>query len=222
MSVRQPPAAREPADDLPRDDLPRDVPPRDVPPQDDLAQDDLAQGDLAQGDLAQDAEPPWLAEFNGLPGGVARRALLACCSSARWADGVEAGRPYGSVAGLLRRSDEATADLAPADLSDALSGHPRIGERIGGGADRWSRQEQAGMDEAAELTRRALADGNLAYERRFGHIYLVCATGRNAGELLDLLRARLGNDGETEWRVVRSELKKINRIRLRKLMEGGA
>jgi 2-oxo-4-hydroxy-4-carboxy-5-ureidoimidazoline decarboxylase len=169
-------------------------------------------------------EQGWLAEFNGLPRAAARQALLACCSSGRWADEVLAGRPYDSVAGLLRRCDAAVAALASADLREALAGHRRIGERRDGGtgADRWSRQEQAGMDGAADRTRRALAAGNLAYEQRFGHIYLVCATGRSAAELLDLLQARLANDGETEWRAVRSELKKINRIRLHKLIGGTA
>jgi 2-oxo-4-hydroxy-4-carboxy-5-ureidoimidazoline decarboxylase len=161
-----------------------------------------------------------LARFNGLPAEAARQALMACCSSPSWAEAVASGRPYESAAGLLRRSDEAVTGLTPGDLSDALSGHPRIGERHGDGDGSWSRAEQAGLDGAAELTRRALADGNVAYEQRFGHIYLVCATGRSAGELLELLRARLGNDAEMEWRVVRSELKKINRIRLDKLIGG--
>jgi 2-oxo-4-hydroxy-4-carboxy-5-ureidoimidazoline decarboxylase len=176
-----------------------------------------------------------IAEFNTLPGEAARAALMRCCSSARWAEAVAAGRPYDCLAAVQRRSDEAVDGLAAADLGDALSGHPRIGERrddddaadadnacAGVGVGRWSRQEQAGLDGAAELTRRALADGNMAYEQRFGHIYLVCATGRSGGELLDLLRERLGNDGETEWGVVRSELKKINRIRLGKLIGGPA
>jgi len=174
------------------------------------------------GHPAGDNEQGWLAEFNGLPGEAARQALLRCCSSRRWADAVAAGRPYGSLAGLLRRSDAAVAGLTPADLRDALAGHPRIGERRddGAGAERWSRQEQAGMDGAADRTRQALAAGNVAYEQRFGHIYLVCATGRSAGELLGLLQARLANDGETEWRAVRSELRKINQIRLHKLIGG--
>src|SRR6266567_3186276 len=112
--------------------------------------------------------------------------------------------------------------MAAADLGDALSGHPRIGERseVGPDQDRWSGQEQAGLDGAGQITRRAIAEGNAAYEERFGHIYLVCATGRTAGELLELLRARLGHDAETEWQAVRSELKKINRIRLEKLIGG--
>lgn len=67
----------------------------------------------------------------------------------------------------------------------------------------------------------ALAAGNQAYEQRFGHIYLVCASGRSGPELLALLSERLGNDPDAEWRVVRSELEQINRIRLRKLLDGG-
>jgi 2-oxo-4-hydroxy-4-carboxy-5-ureidoimidazoline decarboxylase len=180
---------------------------------------------------AEDEQRARLAAFNGLPAAAARQALLDCCSSACWADAVAAGRPYASVAGLLGRSDAAVAGLAPGDLRDALAGHPRIGERTGeragpagarddGGADGWSRAEQAGLDGAAAPAMRALADGNAAYERRFGHIYLVCATGRTAGELLALLTARLQNDPDTEWGVVRSELQQINRIRLRKLLGG--
>lgn len=169
---------------------------------------------------AGDQERARLEEFNGLPGEAARRELSGCCSSARWVSAVLAGRPYPSLAGLLRRSDEAVASLAPGDLRDALSGHPRIGERRDDGADRWSGAEQAGVAGAARPAMQALADGNVAYERRFGHIYLVCATGRTAPELLALLTARLENDPDTEWGVVRSELQKINRIRLRKLLGG--
>ncbi len=172
------------------------------------------------GSPAQDGEHARLAGFNRLPDEAARRALMRCCSSARWAGDVAAGRPYTSLAGLLRKSDAATGSLADADVRDALSGHPRIGERSEStpGQAHWSGQEQDGMDGTAEVTRRAIADGNAAYEERFGHIYLVCATGRSAGELLELLRSRLGHDAEMEWRVVRSELKKINRIRLQKLI----
>ena len=78
------------------------------------------------------------------------------------------------------------------------------------------------MATADEPTRQAIAELNAAYEERFGHIYLVCATGRTAAELLALLRARLGHDDEAEWRTVRSELQQINRIRLRKLLAGVA
>jgi 2-oxo-4-hydroxy-4-carboxy-5-ureidoimidazoline decarboxylase len=140
-----------------------------------------------------------------------------CCSSARWAAEVASGRPYASADQILARSDQAVARLAPADLEQALAGHPRIGERRG--ADDRSRREQAGVLGADPATIQALADGNEAYERRFGHIYLVCATGRSAGELLALLQERLGNDPGAEWGVVRRELAKINQIRLAGLLE---
>ena len=144
---------------------------------------------------------------------------MACCSSARWAAEVVSGRPYATAGELLASSDAAVAGLAPADLEQALAGHPRIGERRGG--DQRSRREQAGVLGADPAAIQALADGNEEYERRFGHIYLVCATGRNAADLLALLRERLGNDPGTEWGVVRRELGKINRIRLAKLLEDG-
>jgi len=132
---------------------------------------------------------------------------------------VAAGRPYATAEDLLASSDAATAGLAPADLEQALAGHPRIGERHV--ADERSRREQAGVLAADAATIQALAEGNEEYERRFGHIYLVSATDRNAADLLALLRERLGNDPDTEWGVVRRELGKINRIRLARLVEDG-
>jgi 2-oxo-4-hydroxy-4-carboxy-5-ureidoimidazoline decarboxylase len=154
-----------------------------------------------------------------MPDELARQSLLACCSSARWAAEVASGRPYASADELLASSDAAVAGLAPADLEQALAGHPRIGERQG--ADERSRREQAGVLGADPATIQALAEGNAEYQRRFGHIYLACATGRNAADLLALLRERLGHDPGTEWGVVRRELGKINRIRLSGLLEGG-
>jgi len=168
-------------------------------------------------------EPPGerarLERLNGLPDGAAREELLACCSSARWAAEVASGRPFASADEIIARSDAAVAGLTQADLEQALAGHPRIGDRSRAAAADWSRQEQAGVEAADQALVRALADGNEDYECRFGHIYLVCATGRSAAELLAVLRERLGNDPAAEWDVVRRELGKINRIRLRRLLE---
>jgi len=158
--------------------------------------------------------------LNALPGAAARQRLLACCSSARWADEMAGGRPYASAEELLARSDRAVAGLARADLEQALAGHPRIG-RSAGPAGGWSRREQAGVQTADTATVAALAEGNEAYEQRFGHIYLVRASGRDGAELLALLRERLGNDPAIEWEVVRRELGQINRIRLRRLLADG-
>jgi 2-oxo-4-hydroxy-4-carboxy-5-ureidoimidazoline decarboxylase len=160
-----------------------------------------------------------LERLNAVPAALARRQLLACCSSARWAAEVASGRPFASADEIIARSDGSVAGLTPADLKQALAGHPRIGDRSLAGEAGWSRQEQAGARAADPATIQALAEGNEAYERRFGHIYLVCATGRSGAELLALLRERLGNDPGTEWGVVRRELGKINQIRLRKLLE---
>jgi len=164
-----------------------------------------------------------LARFNELPVGAAREALAGCCSSGRWVDAVAVGRPYPSLAALLSASDAAVAALAEADLDEALAGHPRIGDQrllraSSQDGDEWSAQEQAGVRVAGDDLLRELAAGNAEYEGRFGHIYLVCATGRDAADLLALLRERLGHSPEAEWRVVAAELAKINEIRLRKLL----
>jgi 2-oxo-4-hydroxy-4-carboxy-5-ureidoimidazoline decarboxylase len=157
-------------------------------------------------------------ELNRLPDEAAAQALRQVCTSARWLDAMLAGRPYASQDALFTASDAGVSALSPADLREALDGHPRLGEN----PVAWSKQEQAGVMNADEAARRALAKGNAEYEQRFGHIYLACATGRTAGELVALLRERLGNDPETEWRVVAAELAKINQIRLRKLIGGAA
>jgi 2-oxo-4-hydroxy-4-carboxy-5-ureidoimidazoline decarboxylase len=172
------------------------------------------------------AEGSGLAGFNRLPPGEARTELLATCASPAWADRMLRGRPYRSVGEALDLADRAVADLSEAELDAALAGHPRIGDQVGtsepaGGRD-WSSREQAGMDRATDEVRQALAAGNRAYERRFGHVYLVCATGKSADEMLALLRRRLDNDPATERAVVRAELAKINRIRLSKLLSRGA
>jgi 2-oxo-4-hydroxy-4-carboxy-5-ureidoimidazoline decarboxylase len=159
-----------------------------------------------------------LAGFNILADDVVREALGGCCSSACWIEAVAAGRPYQSEDALLAASDAAVAAMSEADLSEAMAGHPRIGDRPAPAS--WSSQEQARLGHADAGTLQALADGNVSYEQQFGHIYLACAAGRSADELLAFLRERLGNDRDTEWQVVAGELAKINRIRLRKLLGG--
>ncbi len=156
-----------------------------------------------------------LASFNALPAGRAREVLLMCCRSRRWAGEVSAGRPYPSLSVLLAKAGSALTDT---DVSDALTGHPRIGQAPRGAHGTWSRLEQAGMTGAARDELAELAEGNQAYEARFGHIYLVCAAGRGAAELLQVLRQRLLNDPVTERAVVRDELRKINEIRLERLI----
>lgn len=148
-----------------------------------------------------------------------RSGLRACCAAPSWIDGLLAGRPYADRDALHARSDALTTGLDGAELAAALAGHPRIGERSDSA---WSRQEQAGTADADAQLRAELREVNAAYEQRFGHVYLVCATGKSAAELLAIARERLGNDPATEHDVVRRELAAINRIRLDKLLGGTA
>lgn len=162
-----------------------------------------------------------LPRFDRRPREEAEAALLACCASRAFAAAVAARRPFGDPERLAGAAEAAVRALEWPDVLEALSAHPRIGERAAGEGrqSRWSRQEQSGVPEDAEELRAALAAGNRAYEERFGHVYLVCATGLSGAELLARLRDRLGNDEETERGVVREELVKITRLRLGKLME---
>jgi 2-oxo-4-hydroxy-4-carboxy-5-ureidoimidazoline decarboxylase len=160
-------------------------------------------------------DEPTTSWFNGLSGAEAVRVLRGCCDSARWAERVAAGRPYATGDELYEAADAALADLAETDIDEALAAHPRIGDRPAG-VD--SRREQAGVAGASEQTLAELADANRAYEARFGHVYLVYATGKSAEELLAIARSRLSNDPATERRVLRAELGKINYVRLRRLL----
>lgn len=158
-------------------------------------------------------------ELNALSAEQAIAELRTCCASGRWAAEVAARRPYRAMGVLLSVSDATLAALSWDDVLEALAAHPRIGKRVTGG-DResaWSRREQSGMDDAAEDTLAALVEANVAYEERFGHIFLIFASGRTDVEMLAAARDRLGNDEATERRIVRAELAKIVSLRLERL-----
>jgi OHCU decarboxylase len=163
--------------------------------------------------------------LNALPAADAEAELLACCGSRRWAREMAARRPFAGVAALLAVADQAWWSLAPDDWHEAFRAHPRIGERRAapGQAARaagWSAQEQSSAASAATGVAEALAEGNRAYEARFGQIYIVCATGKTADEMLAILRARLANDPATELRAAAAEQAKITKLRLEKLLAG--
>jgi 2-oxo-4-hydroxy-4-carboxy-5-ureidoimidazoline decarboxylase len=153
-----------------------------------------------------------------------RDLLRSCCAAEAWAEEMVVGRPYRSEAVLYAASDRATAELDDLGLEQALAGHPRIGDAAPahGGDGRsaaWSRGEQAGVATAGADVLGELAAANVSYEQRFGHVYLACASGRSAAELLAVCQSRLDNDPDTERGVVLGELAKINRLRLGKLLE---
>lgn len=164
-----------------------------------------------------------LGEFNALPAGRAREELLRCCGCARWAGAVLASRPFKDKRALLDASDAAWAETGEADRLEAFSHHPRIGgkdalrARFSSTQD-WARSEQSGAAAASEAVLDALAAGNAAYEKKFGRIFIVCATGKTAAEMLDLLQSRLPNDAATELRLAAAEQNKITKIRLEKLI----
>ena len=145
-----------------------------------------------------------------------------CCGSARWANLMALTRPFASEGELMKKATAIWNDLETSDWLEAFSAHPRIGETKGATQQvrtaEWSAGEQAGMSSADEELRRSLAEENRAYYEKFGFIFIVCATGKSADEMLSLCRMRFGNDRETEIANAASEHQKITEIRLRKLL----
>jgi 2-oxo-4-hydroxy-4-carboxy-5-ureidoimidazoline decarboxylase len=166
-----------------------------------------------------------VADLDRATAATAATLLRPSCGSARWIERLVSGRPYGTVPALVAASDAAIAALGWPDIGQALAAHPRIGDRPGSegaGGDTqaaWSRQEQAGARDAPADVQAGLRAGNAAYEERFGHVFLICATGMSAASMLAALRARLGHDPAREREVVRGELMKIVRLRLGKAFQ---
>ena len=164
-----------------------------------------------------------LERLNSLPPEEAEAELLKCCGSTLWARRMAEERPFQDLGGLLARADAEWWALDAEDWLEAFSRHPKIGERESAraqatGAREWSEQEQAGTRAADEETKRQLAAANREYEGKFGHIYIVCATGKTAAEMLSLCRERLSNDPGRELRVAAEEQRRITHLRLRKLL----
>lgn len=164
-----------------------------------------------------------VAQLDVMPPERAAQLLGDCCGSTRWISAMVARRPFGSMERLLATSDEIWRSLGPEDWREAFSHHPRIGEQrsVRPQSERgaaWAAGEQAGMGAAGDDVRQALANANREYERRFGYIYIVCASGRTAEELLATVTERLRNDPDAELSVAAEEQRKITRLRLEKLL----
>jgi 2-oxo-4-hydroxy-4-carboxy-5-ureidoimidazoline decarboxylase len=152
-----------------------------------------------------------LASFSAAPEQEAVAAMLACCASRRFAAAMAAGRPYASLAAAELAVEAIFKSLTWPDVLEAMDAHPRIGARVSG----QSAAEQSGV---ADDSRAALQACNTAYEERFGHVFLICATGLSGAEMLDALRARLKNDEISEREVAITELRKITVLRVRKAL----
>lgn len=167
-----------------------------------------------------------VAQLDAMPPERAAAVLADCCASSRWVSGMVARRPFASNERVYAAADEVWWSLEPDDWREAFAHHPRIGERrsIAPQSEKgaaWAAGEQSGVERADTSARDALAHVNREYEERFGYIYIVCATGKSADELLSIARARLRNDPETELKVAAEEQRRITRLRLEKLFAQG-
>jgi 2-oxo-4-hydroxy-4-carboxy-5-ureidoimidazoline decarboxylase len=154
----------------------------------------------------------------------ARGLLAECCGSSKWVNEMTARRPFRTRENVFKAADEVADTMGASDWLEAFSHHPRIGEKpemksgISAGVE-WATMEQAGMEAAGNYAKIALMRANQEYERRFGYIYIVCATGKSADEMIGILHERLGNDPDKELRVAADEQRKITRLRLEKLLD---
>jgi OHCU decarboxylase len=162
-----------------------------------------------------------LARWNSLSADAAANEILPCCGSPAWAKALAGRRPIQNEETLLSASNEIWRGLAERDWLEAFRSHPRIGESKAPASARpqsaaWSAQEQASAATSEEAVKAALAEGNRAYERQFGRIFIVCATGKSAAEMLEILRRRLASDEATELREAAEQQRQITQIRLKK------
>jgi 2-oxo-4-hydroxy-4-carboxy-5-ureidoimidazoline decarboxylase len=163
------------------------------------------------------------AQLDAMDEATAREALTRCCGSSRWVEHMLAARPYGTPEALWAACERADARMTDADQAEAFRHHPRIGDleslrtRFASTAA-WAGREQAGASAASEATLRALAEGNAAYEARFGYLFIVCATGLTGDQMLARLQERLRNDPASEWVIACGEQARIARLRLEKLI----
>ncbi len=155
---------------------------------------------------------------------IAKSSFLDCCGSNNWALKMTGARPFAGVFDLLEQAEKIWRSLDAQDWLEAFSAHPKIGSRKAAPKQqaqsaKWSGGEQAGTNTAAETILNQLAEANSLYENKFGVIFIVCATGKSAEEMLELCRKRLSNEADAEIRIAADEQRKITEIRLKKLLE---
>jgi 2-oxo-4-hydroxy-4-carboxy-5-ureidoimidazoline decarboxylase len=163
-----------------------------------------------------------LAEWNELGLDDAAEVILPCNGSPVWATLLAYNRPFDSPAALFAKSDEIWGSLPEEDWQEAFDSHPRLGEQRAKTATtqslNWSTQEQSAA-QPDDAVREALAQGNLEYEAKFGRVFLLCATGRSAVQMLEILRARMNNDAATELHEAAEQQRLITQLRLRKWLQ---
>jgi 2-oxo-4-hydroxy-4-carboxy-5-ureidoimidazoline decarboxylase len=163
-----------------------------------------------------------LDEWNGMDAERAAETILPCNGSRAWAEGVVRMRPFAGAEELFAGSDRVWRALPESDWQQAFDSHPRLGEDRAKAATaqslNWSTHEQSGAN-PEDAVREALAQGNREYEEKFGRIFLLCATGRSAREMLAILRERMQNDAATELHEEAEQQRLITRLRLQKWLQ---
>jgi 2-oxo-4-hydroxy-4-carboxy-5-ureidoimidazoline decarboxylase len=159
--------------------------------------------------------------FQAMDHASAVNQMLRCCGAKKWCVAIANARPFSSRASLHHAADIAFNSLSESDWLEAFSHHPKIGDidslrmKFAGNRE-WSAGEQADIVNVDEATIVALSEGNIAYEKKFGFIFIVCATGKSAGEMLAMLQQRLLNDGQTELKIAAAEQQAITHLRIDK------
>jgi OHCU decarboxylase len=165
-----------------------------------------------------------LEELNELSFDEAASRFRDCCGSQEWARLMAEARPFPTENSLLGLAEKFWRNIDRKDRLEAFSAHPKIGDKHAAPKQqersaKWSKGEQVGMDETNDAVRRDLAEANHLYQEKFGYIFIVCATGKSAEEMLEICRKRLNNSADEELPVAAEEQRKITGIRLKKLLE---
>jgi 2-oxo-4-hydroxy-4-carboxy-5-ureidoimidazoline decarboxylase len=167
---------------------------------------------------------PILQLWNELDASNAESEILPCCGSRAWAQELTSLRPFAGPHDLLTTSDSVWSNLDVADWDEAFSSHPRIGEQKAPASataqsSQWSTQEQSAAELSDSRIKDQLRRANALYEARFGRIYIVCATGKSAEEMLAILQRRLDNEDAVELREAAEQQRQITQLRLRKWLQ---
>ncbi len=164
-----------------------------------------------------------LADLNALPPSSRAEALATCCGATAWVTALNQQFPFATAEALVTEAERLWEALTEADWHEAFTHHPKIGDvnalkaKFASTAT-WAAGEQGAVRQASQATLEALAASNATYEQRFGYIFIVCATGKSAEEMLALLQARLPNEPDQEIHIAMREQAKITRLRLEKLL----
>ena len=164
-----------------------------------------------------------LPALNAMDDAAASAAFERCCGASHWVKAMLAARPFASPKDLFKAGERAFSGFQRDDWLEAFSHHPMIGDVESlrakfASTSKWAGDEQRGAAEADEMTLLSLANENRVYRDRFGYIFIVSASGKNAGQMLEILRERSGHDPDTEIEVAAGEQKKITKLRLEKLL----